>query len=106
MPASLTCTPAAPTAVTDVCRVDVDDAPENTLTGYDAGVYPSSPEVRYYVTFTESGTEYGRTPVFSTNSDGQWQFNSYIFPHAGSWTLTLTDSYDDSTKATLAVTVS
>jgi hypothetical protein len=104
--ASLTCTPAAPTAVTDFCRVDILDAPENTLTGYNASQYPSSPEVRYYVTFTEGGVEYGRTPVFSTSSEGKWQFNNYLFPHAGSWTLTLADESDDSTVATLAVTVS
>lgn len=104
---TITCTPTSPTAVKDFCRVDVTHTPENTLVGYNASVYPSSPEVRYYMKFTEGGKEYGRTPVFSTSgNDGSWTFNNYLFPHAGTWTVTLCDVADDTTKATLSVTVS
>ena len=102
---SITCTPVAPTAVSDFCRLDVADTPENTLVGYDAAVYPSSPEVRYYLNFVEGGVEYGRSPVFSTSPEGDWQFNNYLFPHAGTWTVGLYTTADVQT-ATLSVTVS
>ena len=101
---AITCTPTAPTAAADFCRIDVTNADENTLVGYDPAVYPSSPEVRYYLAFSEGRTEYGRSPEFSTSHDGKWQFNSYMFPHAGSWTVTLFTTADVS-KATQAVTV-
>ena len=101
---ALTCTPSSPTAVADFCRLDVTDAPDNTIVGYDPAVYPSSPIVEYYMNFVEGGVEYGRSPVFSTSYEGEWQFNNYLFPHAGTWTVGLY-TVADSQKATLSVTV-
>jgi hypothetical protein len=112
---TLAITPASGsiTAARTVCRVDVADAPANTLTGYDGTIdntptgqhqYPASPEVRYYIAFLVDGAEEGRSYVFSPNG-GAHQFNNYIFPVAGSWTVNLNRVSDDGTEATLAVTV-
>jgi hypothetical protein len=112
---TLAITPAsgAITAARTVCRVDVAGAPANTLTGY-SGVeggspgspaqYPASPAVTYYIAFILGGKELGRSYVFGPNG-GAHTFNNYIFPKAGAWTVNLNDTADDTTKATLAVTV-
>lgn len=102
---AITCTPAAPTHASDFCRLDVANTPNNTLVGYATNIYPTSPEVRYYLNFVEGGVEYGRSPEFSTSPDEAWVFNNYMFPHAGTWTVTLFTTADVST-ATLSVTVS
>jgi hypothetical protein len=112
---TLAITPASGsiTAARTVCRVDVTEAPLNDDTAYDGteggspgtpAQYPASPEIRYYIAFLESATEYGRSYVFAPNG-GKHTFNNYIFPHAGSWTVNLNKVSDDSTEATLAVTV-
>jgi hypothetical protein len=103
---AITCTPAAPAAAVDFCRLDVAYTHPNTLVGYSALAYPASPEVRYYLNFVEGGVEYGRSPVFSTSEpDEAWVFNNYMFPHAGTWTVGLYTTADVET-ATLSVTVS
>lgn len=107
MAAALAITPASGsiTATVSACRIDVTGADQNDLTAYDADAYPTAPEIRYYITTEESSTEYGRSHVFSPNG-GKHQWNGYIFPHAGSWTLHLRKVSDDSSVANTAVTVS
>jgi hypothetical protein len=104
--AAIACVPAAPVAKVSACKVTVTATDENTITGYDPAKYPSSPEMRYYLAFLLGGVEHGRSYVFSTNSDGEHEFNSFIFEAAGSWTIKLADASDDSQVATQAVTVS
>jgi hypothetical protein len=98
--------PAAPVHVTSACRVDVTDAPVSDTTAYDKDKYPTSPEIRYYLAFERSGSDTGKSQVFSPAADGSFTFNSYIFPDAGSWTVHLRKVSDDSSVANLAVTVS
>ena len=87
-------------------RVNVDAATVNDITAYTTSVYPTSPELRYYLTFEMGGAEYGRSYVFTPNSDGDHEFNNYIFPEAGSWTVHLRSTADDSSVANSgAVTV-
>lgn len=106
MAAALAITPASGsiTAKVSACRVDVSGADGNDLTAYDANAYPTAPEIRYYITAEESSTEYGRSHVFAPNG-GAHQWDNYIFPHAGSWTMHLRKVSDDSSVANLAVTV-
>jgi hypothetical protein len=92
------------TATRTVCRVSVADAPANDTAEYDPLIYPTSPEITYYIAFLVSGVEQGRSYVFAPNG-GSHVFNNYIFPSAGSWTVNLNKVSDDSTEATLAVTV-
>jgi hypothetical protein len=96
MAVSVTLDPVAPRATIDVVRVTVDDADQNTTTGYDVDVYPTSPEVRYYLTFEEGSVEYGRSYVFGVSESGGHEFNSYVFPHDGTWTVHLRNVADDS----------
>lgn len=103
--ATITCTPTSPTAVKDFCRINVDAADQNDDTAYDSSAYPASPELRYYLTFTVGGVELGRSYIFGVDENGDHIFNNYIFPEAGSWTITLANAATDATVATQAVTV-
>jgi len=103
--ATLTCTPTEPIAVISACKVLVEEADQNTDTGYDTDNYPASPEIRYYLTFELGGDEIGRSYVFGTNDEGTHEFNNYVFPEDGSWTVRLNDAADDSSVATESVTV-
>ena len=98
--------PAAPIAVTSACRVNVTAAPVNTTVGYDPTAYPTEPAVLYYLSFECTGQDSGKSQVFQPAADGTFEFNSYIFPAAGSWTVHLRRAADDSSAANLAVTVS
>lgn len=109
MAAALAIVPASGsiTAKKTVCRVNVTGADPNTLTGYDDTKYPSSPAIKYYLLFdAPAGTDDKKSYVFTTSSDGKHEFNSFVFDAAGTWTIRLRDSADDSDAATLSVTVS
>lgn len=105
--ATVTTTPASGsiTAAHTSVLVHVDAATQNDDTAYDAGLYPASPEVRYYLTFEEGGSEYGRSYVFAVDENGDHDFMNYMFPHAGSWTVHLRKVSDDSSVANVATTV-
>ena len=104
--AAIACTPAAPTAKVSACRIDVTGADQNDLTAYDVNLYPTAPELRYYLAFVLGGADLGQSYVFGVDEDGDHEFNSYIFPDDGSWTIELRDNADDSVVASQAVTVS
>lgn len=106
MPVAIACVPSSPTAVLSACRVTVTGAAPNDTAGYDVDEYPTSPEMRYYLTFEKSSVIHGRSYVFNVDSDGSHIFNNYIFPDDGSWTIRLNDASDDSSVATQSVTVS
>lgn len=93
MAVTITPTPAsgAIEAKKDVVTFAISGADPNDEGNFDANAYPTSPELRYVMTMVEGGTEYGRTQVFGVTPDGAFQFNSYIFPHAGTWTVQLYD---------------
>jgi hypothetical protein len=109
MSAALSITPASGsiTAAETACKIDVTGADVNDLTAYDSQLYPTSPEIKYYLLIdAPAGTDDGRSYVFGVDSSGGHQFNNYIFPAAGSYTVRLRKAADDSDAATLAVTVS
>lgn len=107
MALALTCTPTSPVAKSSFCRIDVDDALANDASAYTTTVYPTEPEIRYYLKFSVGGVEKGRSYVFAPNPyDGTHQFNNYIFPSSGSWTVALCKVSDNSEATTLGVTVS
>jgi hypothetical protein len=115
MSVTITCTPTSPIGATDFARIDVAGADQSTLTGYDGTEvstmpgtpvqYPASPELRYYLTFELAGVVRGKSPVFSTNDEGAWTFDNYVFPEAGSWTVRLSNAATDASVETQAVTV-
>lgn len=109
MVAAITVTPASGSVIhaKSVCRIDVTGAAANTLTGYSTSVYPTSPELRYYLLIdAPAGVDDGRSYVFAPSSDGKHTYNNYTFPAAGSYTVRLRNAGDDSDAATLSVTVS
>jgi hypothetical protein len=56
--------------------------------------------------FEKSGEDTGKSQVFSPAADGSFEFNSYIFPSAGSWEVHLRKAADDSSVTHIDVTVS
>jgi hypothetical protein len=101
-------TPDSPTATEDFCKFDIAGLTLNDPTTYDATPTPpdlSMDEVRYYLTFELASEEKGRSPVFACNADGEWQFNNYVFPEAGEWTVHVRLAADDSSAGNQAVTV-
>jgi hypothetical protein len=106
MAVTVTPTPASPVAVESFTKFAIAGLTLNDDTAYNAANVPTEPEVRYYLTFEEGGAEHGRSPVFACNADGEWEFNNYLFPHAGSWTVEVRLVSDDSSVKSQAVTVS
>ena len=86
-------------------KVLVEGADPNDTTAYTTVSFPTSPELRYYLSFTKGGFEYGRSYVFGVASDGTHEFENYVFPTAGSWSVLLKNAVTDATVATQAVTV-
>lgn len=89
MAIELTPSVAEPRAAIDAVRIDVAGASNNDTVGYDPGAYPSEPEIRMWIAFIKDDIEYGRSYVFSPAQDGTHVFDNYIFPSAGSWTMSL-----------------
>jgi len=93
MAVTITPTPAsgAITAKKDVVTFAISGADPNDEGNFSSSIYPTSPEFRYVMTFVVGGVEVGRTQVFGVTPVGAFQFNSYIFPSAGTYTVQLYD---------------
>lgn len=103
MAAELTITPpdGEITAKLDVARVNVTGADVNNDDGT---------QHRYRIRFTApAGLEYladsAYSYVFNVSADGTHEYNGYLFPVAGAWTIRLHDEETDTDEATLAITV-
>jgi len=105
MAAVLTVIPAAPDHAVDAVRVNITGASNNDASAHDEANYPADPEIRYHLQFENPAGDDGISQVLSVAQDGTAQFNNYIFPNAGAWNVNLVDLSDDSTAATVAVTV-
>lgn len=99
--AALEFTPASGsiTSPTTVVRVNVTEADASRDPDATGGEYT------YYLAFLLDGTQHGKSYEFGVSSDGKHEFNSYVFPEAGTWTVNLCDAADDSTVATASVVV-
>ena len=93
MAAAITVTPASGliTSKKTVCTFAIAGAPTNDTGNNDPTKYPADPEFRYVMTFVVGAVEVGRTQVFGTTPDGAFEFNDYIFPSAGTYTVQLYD---------------
>lgn len=103
MAAELTITPASGsiTSKVDACRINV--------TGADV-INEEGEEKRYRIRLTppaglEEETVSGYSHLFNVSADGTHEWNGYIFPGEGSWTVRLYDEIEEEDAATLAVTV-
>lgn len=101
--ATLAITPASGsiTAVKSVCRVDVTNAADNRPPDDTGG------EFRYRLkAYGVAGVDDLVSHEFNASYGGAHQWNSLVFPAAGTYTLDLVDTSDDSVEATLEVVVS
>lgn len=110
MAVTITPTPASGsiTAKKDVVTFAISGADPNDEGNFGSTLYPTSPEFRYVMTMVVGGVEVGRTQVFGVTPDGAFQFNSYIFPSAGTYTVQLydvTDPANEVAKSTAATIV-
>lgn len=87
------------------CNLSVAGATSNTLTGYNSGNYPASPQVTYYLQGEATGQDHLRSPVFAVDSNGAFTWYDVIFPAAGSWTVHCRKVSDDSSVANTVLTV-
>lgn len=93
MAVTITVTPASGsiTAKKTVCKFAISGADPNDEGSFTTAVYPTSPELRYVMTMVVGGIEVGRTQVFGVTPDGAFEFNDYIFPEAGTYTVQVYD---------------
>jgi len=101
MAAALSIVPAsgAITAKESACRVSVTGADSNRPPDLTGG------EFTYRIRARLAGQDDLVSHAFAPNAEGKHEWDNVIFPAAGSWTLTLRDTADDSQEATLSVTV-
>jgi hypothetical protein len=104
--AAVAATPTSGVHLTTAFEVACTAISSNDLTAYNATLYPSSPQLTYYFKFALAGQDSIKSPVFSTNSGSVAEWHNVILPAAGSWTLTINSTADDSVKATATVVVS
>lgn len=107
MSAAVTITPASGsiTHLDTVCHIACSGVSNNDATSYSASVYPTEPQITYYFKLAATGEETLKSNVFSTNPDGTADWLGVIVPAAGTWTLTVNATSDDSVIATASVTV-
>jgi hypothetical protein len=93
MAASVTVTPASGSisAKKTVCKFAIAGTEANDVDEYSTAIYPTMPEHRFVLTMVVGGVEVGRSQVFGTTPDGAYQFNNYIFPVAGTYTVGVYD---------------
>lgn len=103
MAAEVSITPESGSVVATLsaCRISVTGADVNNEDGT---------QKRYRFRLTppaglEEETVSGYSELFNVNSDGEHEWNNYIFPGAGSWTVRLYDEEEEEDVDTLAVTV-
>jgi hypothetical protein len=87
-------------------NISCTEEPNNDTSDFDADNYPTEPEIVYRFRARLAGQNDLLSNPFSTNPDGTAEWPSVLFPAAGSWTLTLRDTADDSQVATTTVVVS
>jgi hypothetical protein len=98
---AITITPAEPRATLDACLISVADAPDRRTPDETGGTF----EYLFEATAPEWDGKPLRSHVFNVSDDGDHEWPNLIFPVAGTWTIALVDTSDDSQDQTLEVTV-
>lgn len=107
MPAAVAITPTSGniTATKDFCKVNITGASVNDSSGFDPTKYPTEPAFTYYITFELASAVVGKSYVFTPDSTGAHEFDNYVFPQSGSWTVRLSNASSGASVATASVTV-
>lgn len=105
--AAVAVTPASGsiTHLNTVVRVTCSAVSNNDATAYSTAIYPTEPQITYYFKFSLTGEDDLVSPVFSTNVDGIAAWDNVLLPAAGTWTLGVYKTADDSSVATASVVV-
>jgi len=90
------------TAGKTAIHISSTELPANTLTGYDADIYPSSPQVTYYFSAELAGQDSARSQVFAPNG-GKGYWDGWIPPAVGTWAVHVRATADDSSLANASV---
>jgi len=72
--------------------------PANTATGYNTSNYPASPAVTYYFSAELTGQDSAHSQVF-TPDGGKGQWEGWTPPAAGTWTIHIRKTSDNSSVA-------
>lgn len=92
-------------AVVTATHITVTGGEDTDSTTYDEDLIPTEEAIPYRLVASLTGTDDLVSHEFVVSADGDHQWDGLIFPTDGAWTLDLIDQRDDSTAATLAVTV-
>ena len=92
-------------AVESACRIEVTGAQDTDSATYDEDALPTEESIPYRLVASKTGFDDLVSHEFVVSADGEHQWDNVIFPDDGSWTVDLIDQRDDSTAATLSVTV-
>lgn len=92
-------------AVVSACRVDVTGAVANDPSTFDADNVPTEDPIRYRLVATKAGQDDLVSHEFTVSSAGKHTWDNVIFPDDGTWSIALINQDDDSSDATLSVTV-
>lgn len=98
--------PSTIRAKKDVCSFAITGSEPNDVSEFNSALYPTTPEGRFYLSFVVNGAEVGRSQVFGTTPDGNFAFNSYIFPVAGTYTVQLYSEKDGALATAKSIVVS
>lgn len=93
-----------PIAKVTAVHISSTELPKNTSTGYDATKHPASPEVTYYFSAEKAGQDDLRSQVFAPD-DGHGEWQGLVFPASGVWAVHARKVADDSSAASINVTV-
>lgn len=107
MASAVAITPASGsiTSKMTVCKVNVTGAAVNDASTFDADNSPSEDPILYYLKAHKTGQDALVSQRFTPNADGLFEWDSLVFPAAGTWTLDLCLDADDSADATRSVVV-
>jgi len=106
--ATLAIVPASGSVIkaTTACRITVSGADDTDFTTYNAAHSPVEHPIPMVIVASKAGVDDLTSLAFNVSQDGHFVWDNLIFPSSGTWTLTLLDTRNDSTVATLSVVVS
>lgn len=86
-------------------KITCSDEPSNDSASFDASEYPTEPAIVYKFVASLAGQDDLVSNTFSTNPSGTAEWPSVLFPAAGTWSVALKDTSDDSTVTSISVVV-
>jgi hypothetical protein len=92
-------------ATVSAVRFDITGANDNDPTTFDEDNVPTEDPIPFRLVASKAGWDDLISHEFNVSADGEHTWDNVIFPDDGAWTVDLIDQRDDSTAATLAVTV-